>query len=1249
MDRLLKYFIENKLIVFILLLLVVGSGVIVAPFDWKIDAIPRNPIPVDAIPDIGENQQIVFTKWPGRSPQDVENQVTYPLTVALLGVPEVKTVRSYSMFGFSSIYVIFEDNVEFYWSRSRLLEKLKSLGTGTLPEDTKPVLGPDATALGQVFWYTLEGRDEDGSPTGGWDLDELRSIQDWYVKYGLQSAEGIAEIASVGGHVKEYQVDIDPLELKARNIDISQLFSALKKSNIDVGARTIEVNKVEYFIRGLGYIESLEDIENTLVAYKENTPVYVKDIANVNLGPALRRGILDKEGSEAVGGVAVVRYGFNPLEAINSLKEQIGVISPGLPSKVLDDGRVSKLTIVPFYDRTGLIYETLGTLSNALRDQIIVTIIVILVMIMNFRSSLLISSMLPITVLLVFSAMKIFKVDANIVALSGIAIAIGTIVDVGIVISENILKHLENLQEKDNLNHKIFIAVKEVAGAVITAIATTIVGFLPVFTMEAAEGKLFKPLAYTKTFALISSILIALVFLPAIASLIFRKWNFTKNKKIVINSILLVLGIIFSVKIIWWLGVIFIQAGLVGFAKEYIKGNHKNYLQIASNWLLILLVSLILANTWSPLGHHRNLFLNFFFVVIIIGFVLGMIQLFLHFYPRLLKWSLDNKLKFLVIPTFILLFGISAWIGFGKVFFFMPDFVKRTPVFVKLHHALPGFGKEFMPPLDEGSFLYMPTTMPHAGIEESHDVLRKLDMAMKSVPEVETVVGKIGRADTPLDPAPVSMVETVINYKSEYITDVKGKRLKFQINKNGEYARDDVGNLIPDDNGKPFRQWRDNIKNNQDIWDELVKVAQIPGTTSAPRLQPISARLVMLQSGMRAPMGIKVKGPDLETIETFGLKLEKILKEIPSINKAAVFAERIVGKPYLEIDIDRESLGQYGISMEKIQSIIEMAIGGMPITQIVEGRERYNLRVRYMRELRDDFESILDIPVPTRNGSQIPIGQLAEIRYVKGPQMIKSEDTFLVGYVLFDKVDGFAEVNVVETAQQVIENEINSGNLIVPAGVSYAFAGSYENQIRANKKLTLILPLSLLIIFLILYFQFKNVIESMIVFTGVFVSWAGGFIMLWFYGQDWFMDFAFASMELRELFQISPINLSVAVWVGFLALFGIATDDGVIISTYLDQVFRRKKANSIDDIRQLTIEAGKRRIRPAMMTISTTILALIPVLTSTGRGSDIMVPMAIPTFGGMSIGIITTFIVPVLYTAYKEFIFIKNTKPTRVK
>ena len=1072
----------------------------------------------------------------------------------------------------------------------------------------------------------------------------MRSIQDWYVRYALQAVDGVSEVASIGGFIKEYQIDVDPVAMHAYNISLQEVFNAVRNANIDVGARTIEVNRVEYVIRGLGFIKTLEDIEYTVVKTTDNVPIYVKDVANVVLGPALRRGALDKEGAEVVGGVIVVRYGENPLSTINNIKEKIAEVSPGLPSKTLSDGTKSQLTMVPFYDRTGLIYETLGTLNHALRDEILITIIVIILMVMHLKTSFLISGLLPLTVLMVFIGMKLFHVDANVVALSGIAIAIGTIVDMGIVVSENMLRHLDLADKKENTRDVLLRATSEVGGAVLTAVSTTIISFLPVFTMQAAEGKLFKPLAYTKTLALIASIIIALTALPPIAHLLFRK---KKNYPRIthLSSVGFILfGIILSFTLRWWLGFIVAFIGIYKITISILPKTIQTKLPKIINWVVVGIVLSVLASTWSLLGYEKGFLLNLIFAALVIGSIMGLLSGYVRIYPHLLSRALNHKVATLSIPGFIVILGFISWIGFGKIFNVMPEFIKSNKIYAGLVHRFPGMGKEFMPPLDEGSFLYMPTTMPHAGMEEALDVLQRLDKALYSVPEVELVVGKLGRADTPLDPAPISMIETIINYKSEYITDKNGNRLKFAVKSDGSFQRDSTGQLILSKTGKPFRQWRDHIRNNQDIWDELIKVAQIPGTTSAPKLQPISARIVMLQSGMRAPMGIKVKGPDLQTIEKVGLDLEHYLKEVPSVKTSAVFADRIVGKPYLEIEIDRKAIARYQIPLTSLQNVIEVAIGGKQITSTVEGRERYPVRVRYMRELRDNIEALEDILVAAPNGTQIPLGQLARINYVRGPQVIKSEDTFLTGYVLFDKNDSQAEVDVVDQARKYLETKIESGELRIPAGVSYSFAGSYENQIRAVKRLRIILPLALGLIFLIIYFQFKKVSVTLIVFSGIVVSWAGGFLMLWFYSQDWFLNFSFAGVSLREMFQVHPINLSVAVWVGFLALFGIASDDGVIISTYLEQSFTRKKPKTINDIRKATVFAGSRRIRPAMMTIGTTILALLPVLTSTGRGSDIMVPMAIPSFGGMFIGVITTFVVPILYTLLKEKQFINHNK-----
>jgi len=1210
LSKLIRFCLENKLVVGLFVILILGGGIYVAPFDWELRELPRDPVPVDAIPDIGENQQIVFTGWMGRSPQDVEDQITYPLTVSLLGIPGVKTVRSYSFFGFSSIYIIFEEDVDFYWSRSRVLEKLNSLPGGTLPEGVQPALGPDATALGQIFWYTLEGRDEKGNPAGGWDLDELRTIQDWYVRYGLLSAKGVSEVASVGGFVKEYQIDVDPDAMRAYKVGLGDIFKAVKASNIDVGARTIEINKVEYVIRGLGFFKTISDIEMTVVKVNENVPIYIKDLANVSYGPALRRGALDKGGAEAVGGVVVVRYGYNPLDAIKNVKKKIEEISPGLPKKTLSDGTVSQVTIVPFYDRTGLIYETLGTLSTALTEEILVTIIVVIVLVLHLRSSVLISALLPLAILMCFIAMKVFRVDANVVALSGIAIAIGTMVDMGIIICENILKHLDEAGPDDNKLEVVFKAASEVGSAVLTAVSTTVVSFLPVFTMTGAEGKLFKPLAYTKTFALIASVIVALMIIPPAAHILFtKKVTLKKAKRYILSGLLILAAIVAGVVLAWWIGVIVAGIGLYNLLKERLPEKVKGWGPLVANALAVALVGVILTGHWLPLGQARGLTRNLIFVALLIGGLLLFFKIFQRFYPHILGWCLAHKALFLCIPTILLILGAMIWLGFGRVLFFVPQPLRQNSLWSAGFHAFPGLGKEFMPPLDEGSFLYMPTTMPHASIGECLDVLQKQDMAFQSIPEIESVVGKIGRVESALDPAPISMVETVINYKPEYTTDKDGRRV---------------------------RQWRDHIKSPDDIWDEIVKAGRIPGTTSAPKLQPIAARIVMLQSGMRAPMGVKVKGPDLDTIDRVGLEIERFLREVPSVEASAVIADRIVGKPYLEIDIDRRAIARYGVNILQVQDVIEVAIGGKRVTTTVEGRERYPVRVRYMRELRDQIETLGKILVPAADGAQIPLIQLAEVRYVRGPQAIKSEDTFLVGYVLFDMKAGYAEVDVVEDCLRYLQTKIESGEFVIPEGVSYTFAGNYENQIRAQKTLSIVIPLALFIIFIILYFQFHSAATSILVFSGIVVAWSGGFLMIWLYAQPWFLDFSVFGVNMRELFQVHPINLSVAIWVGFLALFGIASDDGVVMCTYLKQSFQGKMPVSVDETRQMVIKAGMRRIRPCLMTTATTILALIPVLTSTGRGSDIMVPMAIPSFGGMTIEILTMLVVPVLYCWIKE-------------
>ena len=1263
-NRLVKYFLENRLITFIFLITFVVYGAVVMPFNWQTSVLPRDPIPVDAIPDIGDNQQIVATEWMGRSPKDIQDQVTYPLTTALLGIPGVQTVRSTSMFGMSFIYIIFKDKVEFYWSRSRILEKLNSLPSGTLPQGVQPMLGPDATALGQIYWYTLEGRNpKTGQPNGGWDPQELRTIQDFYVKYGLSTAEGVSEVASVGGFIKAYQVDLNPEALKAFSVTVMDVMQAVRKSNLDIGAETIELNNVEYIIRGLGYVKSLDDLDNSVVAVRNNVPVRIKDVAHTSFGPATRRGGLDKAGSEAVGAVVVARYGSNPMEVINNIKEKIKEVDAGLPQKTLKDGTISKVTIVPFYDRTSLIKETIGTLESALSHEILISILVIIVLVMNLRASFIVAGLLPIGVLMTFILMHLFGVEANVVALSGIAIAIGVMVDIGIVDVENILRHLDMPENKGirgkQLMSVIYNATTEVRDAVVTSIATTVVSFLPVFAMEAAEGKLFHPLALTKTFALLSAFILGIVVLPTLVHILFDIRFDTKKIRKVWNGILIIAGVVFLIIFHSWLALALVAIGMNNLYEPRWPENRREFTGYINIAITVFVAVFFLSEEWLPLGAHNSLFVNFIFVAGIVAVVLVLLMSMVHFYEPILRWGLENKWKFLMLPTFTLLFGMLVWMGFNRIFGFATtgfekigwSSFRQTALWKGPSKTFPGIGKEFMPSLNEGSFLLMPTSMPHAGIEKNLEYIETLDKRLSAIPEVEIAVGKWGRVNSALDPAPVQMFENTISYRSEYILDENGQRMRFKVDRNNNYIFKSgntyhpgkeafraipADSLIPDEHGEYFRQWRPQIKKPLDIWNEIVQVTNIPGLTSAPKLQPIEARLVMLSTGMRAPMGLKIYGPDLGTIEKAGFQFEQALKEVPSVKATSVFYDRAVGAPYLEIKLNREAMARYGMSVSDVQEVLQVAVGGMTLNSSVEGRERFPMRVRYARELRDNPDDLKRILVPAMNGVQIPLGELADISYTRGAQMIRSENTFLVGYVIFDKVEGKAEVDVVEEAAKILQQKTSSGAINVASGVSYKFAGNYEQQIRATKRLMIVIPISLLMILLLLFFQFKTVTASFIHFSGVFVAFAGGFIMIWLYGQDWFLNFSVAGINLRDMFQIHPINLSVAVWVGFIALFGIATNDGVIMGTYIHQVFEQRHPATVHDVREAVVAAGLKRVRPAMMTTAVAVIALLPVLTSTGKGADIMVPMAIPTFGGMIIQVMTVYVVPLFQSMWRE-------------
>ena len=1236
----IRFFLYNPLLTVMTGLLLIVFGVIHAPFSWELPGLPSDPVPVDAIPDLGENQQIVYTEWPGRSPQDVEDQISYPLTTALLGVPGVQSVRSTSMFGASSIYLIFEEGIEFYWSRSRVLEKLSALPGGLLPEGVQPALGPDATAVGQVFWYTLEGRDEQGNPAGGWDPRELRSIQDYQVRFALAGTPGVAEVASIGGFVQEYQVDLDPMAMKAYGIGVPEVVEAVRQSNLDVGAGTMEVNRVEYVIRGLGYLESLADLEETMVAERNNTAIRLKEIARVQLGPAQRRGGLDKGGQEAVGAVVVVRHGANPMEVTRALKQNIAALETSLPGKTLPDGRVSKVTIVPFYDRSTLIQETLGTLEEALSLEVIISILVVLVMMMNLRASVVISSSLPLGVLLAFILMRYAGIDANIVALSGIAIAIGEMVDVGIIMTENILRHLEKPGAGEKpIRQVVMEALSEVGSAVLTAVLTTAVSFLPVLALEGVEGRLFSPLAYTKTFSMAGALFIGFALVPTMAAWLLGRGSWSQRRKALSHWLLLGTGLAASLILSpWWLGLLVMLAAVVQLSSGAID-KRRNGL---SRWLILALalvgVLFFLTNIWLPLGPAQPLLVNVLLVSILVGSIFLALWAVVHWYPKLLSWCLRHKKQFLMIPVAMVILGAFSWLGAERLLgWATPASAWQADGWLAgLGRTWPGLDSEFMPKLDEGSFLLMPSTMPHAGVEETVETIQQLDRMVQNIPEVETVVGKWGRVQSALDPAPISMFENVVTYKPEYELDESGHRKRFRVDDAGEFVRDERGSLIPDEDGRYFRNWRDHIQSPSDIWSEIRANSSIPGLSPAPQLQPIETRQLMVATGMRASLGIKVFGSDLGSIQEAGLQLEAALQQHPLVRASSVFAEREVSKPYLEIRMDRVALGRYGLSVEEVQRYLEMAVGGEALTSTVEGRARYPVRVRFARTYREHPDKLRSLLVPTPSGAQVPLGELTLIEYTQGPVMIKSEQGFLVSYVIFDKIPEAGETTVVEQVRDSLLAARARGELVLPDGVRYEFAGNYQNQVRANKRLALLIPLCLAFIFLLLYFEFRRISLSFMVFGGVAVALSGGFMVMWLFGQPWFLAGDIFGESFRDLFHIQEIHLSVAVWVGMIALFGIATDDGVIMGSYLQQRFREEQPQTVEAIRQAVIQAGIQRIRPAMMTAATTLIALLPVLSSTGKGADIMAPMSVPIFGGMLFQLITVFVVPVLFCWQQE-------------
>lgn len=1011
--------LRNRFLVIAFFLMVVGGGIY---------ALQHTP--VDAIPDIGENQVIVYTDWMGRSPQDVEDQVTYPLTVGLEGIPGVKVIRSNSMFGFSMINIIFDEGVDFYWARTRVLERL-NWAQKELPLDVVPVLGPDATALGQILWYTVEGE--------GYDLGELRSIQDWYIRYQLNAVPGVSEVASVGGFVKQYQIDVDPNKLLAHNVRLSRVIMAVRQSNLDVGAKVFEEGGMEFIIRGLGFIESVEDVEDIVVGSHDGVPVYVKNIATVQLGPDFRRGALDKEGAEVTGGVVVMRYGENPLEVIKRVKEKITEIERGLPPGV---------RIVPFYDRTELIGRATSTLRTALIIELVVTALVIFLFLGHFISSLIVVLILPVGVLIAFLIMYGLRIPSNIMSLGGIAISIGVMVDAGIVVTENVFRHLASVRDKESRLGTAIMAAKEVGPAIFFSMLIIIMAFANVYFLRGQSGKLFRPLAFTQNFAMAAAAILSISLLPVVSTLLLR--------------------------------------GKLRMPEEN-------------------LLTRFLWGTYRPV----------------------------------LKWSLSHK-KTVISIAFVFLL------------------VSTVPVFL--------LESEFMPPLNEGDLLFMPVLLPGASLAKVMEVMKKQDLIIRSIPEVEMVVGKLGRAETPTDPAPVSMIETIIKLK-------------------------------------PRKSWRSGMTREK-LLREMDSKLRMTGVSNI-WTQPIRNRIDMLATGIQTPIGVKVFGPDLKKIEEIAVEIENVVKEIPGALNP--YAERVGNKPYLEIDIDRQRAARYGVKVGDVSQIIMTAIGGMNISTTVEGRERYPVRVRYLRETRDNVEALNRILVPTPMGAQVPLAQVADLRKIPGPAKIATENGYPYVRVFIDvDTDKRGLVDFVNEAQRVVKEKIK-----LPPGYFISWSGQYEYEIQTRKRLMVILPLTIFVICMLLYVKFRSFpIALLVIFALPFA----------FIGAIW-LQF------------ILGYKFSTAVSVGYIALFGVAVEAGVVMVDFLIIHFRKGM-----NIAETVTKAALLRVRPIMMTSATTILALFPIMFSTGTGAEVMKPIAAPAVGGLvTATLLNLIIVPVLFAWLKEW------------
>ena len=1028
-NRLIELALKNRFLVLLVYALFAGWGY------WALLATP-----IDAIPDLSENQVIVFTDWPGRSPQELEDQITYPLTVNLQGLPGVRTVRSSSAFGFSMVNIIFQDDVDVYFARTRILERL-SLASSFLPPGVVPTLGPDATGVGQVFWYTVEGP---------YDPATLRSLQDWFIRYQLNSVPGVAEVGSIGGFVRQYQIDVDPAKLRAHNIPIRMVFEAVERSNNNVGAKVIEANDKEFVVRGLGLIESVEDIENIVLESIRGTPVYIRNVAAVQLGPEFRRGVLDKNGMDAVGGVVVIRYGANARQVIQDVKAKIEALASGLPEGV---------RIIPFYDRSELIDHAVNTLRDALLEEVLLVTLAHVVFLWHFRSILIVTLPLPLAVLTSFLLMHYFGISSNIMSLGGIAIAIGVLVDAGIVMTENVLRHAEQYAEKhgDYRGHirEITLGAAQLVGRPIFFSMTIIIlAFIPVFALTGMEGKLFHPLAFTKTFAMVGSTVIAVTLVPVLCTFLIRGRLHREDDNPVMRGLRAV-------------------------------------------------------------------------------------------YRPALSFALGHRVLTLLAAA---------------------------ALFASAVYTATTIGSEFMPPLDEETAMWMPITDPSISLTKATEILREQDRIIAEDPAVARVVGKIGRAETSTDPAPINMTETIITFK-------------------------------------PRDQWPAGTT-KEDILRRLDEKLRMPGVTNI-WTQPIRNRIDMLSTGIRTQVGVKVFGTDLKVIEQKSQEIERVLREVRGA--VDLYAERITGAPYLEIDINRAAAARVGARVEDIQDVIETAIGGKNVTFTIEGRERYPVRVRYARDFREDMDSIRNVLVSGSDGAQIPLSEVAHLRVTIGPSMISSENSLLRGTVLLN-VRGRDVGGFVEEARQAVAEKVS-----MPPGYYVEWSGQYENQIRAKERLQIVIPIVLLVIFVLLFLTYNSAKEAAHVLLAVPFALTGGVFLLKFLG----------------------FNFSVAVWVGFIALFGTAVQTGVVMVIYLEEAVRRKiEATGTltrESLREAVMEGALLRLRPKVMTVATVVAGLLPIMWSTRTGAEIMQPLATPVLGGMVSSLIHVLIVtPVIFTWLRE-------------